>query len=485
MLFLMLVSLYTSRVLLQALGVEDYGVYNAVAGFIALFSMVSNSIAGAISRYLTFVLGQRKQELLNKVFSTALIIQITIALLVVILVEIIGVWFLNTHMTIPKDRIMAANWVLQFALLTFIFNLWSTPYNATIIAHEKMSAFAYIGIFDGCAKLSIAFLILISPIDKLVFYALLMCLISFVTRLIYTIYCNRHFEECHFRWGFDKSLFREMFGFAGWNFIGCTSGVLLSQGINLLYNVYFGPIVNAARGLASQVQAAVGQFSDNFFIAVQPQITKSFAGNEVDEAHSLTVRSSRLGFLLLMALVIPIVAETDFILGLWLKEVPAHTSAFIKIILLDSLFCSFSQPLIKLMLATGKIKLYQIVVGTVNILNFPVAWLVLYFGGSPELTQMTLWLFSIIALGLRLYMVNAVTNFPVRYFLSSTVLRCMLIFLVCSIPAFCMICLMEYGFLRCCLDVIVSELTIVVMVYTFGLNRGERLFVVNKIKQFV
>ena len=479
----MAVNLYTSRVLLQALGVQDYGVYNAVAGFIALFSMVSNSISGAISRYLTFVLGQGKQFVLNKVFSTALIIQISIAVLVVALVEMVGVWFLNTHMTIPDGRMVAANWVLQFALLTFIFNLWATPYNATIIAHEKMSAFAYIGIFDGCAKLSIAFLIMVSPIDKLIFYAALMCLISLLTRLLYTVYCRRNFEECRFKWIFDKALFLEMFGFAGWNFIGTTSGVLLGQGLNLLYNIYLGPVVNAARGLASQVQAAVNQFSDNFLIAVQPQITKSFAVGDLKESHSLVARSSRLGFLLMMALVVPIVNETDFILGLWLKEVPTHTSAFIKIIMLDALFCSFSQPLIKLMLASGKIKKYQILVGTANILNFPVAWIVLYSWKSPELTQMTLWGFSVLALALRLYMVKTTTRFPVRFFLSSTVFRCLGIACVCFVPGILLAQVFTEGLMRFGLTVVISEVVIIVIVALFGFDVSERHFFLDKIKK--
>lgn len=485
MLFLMLVNLYTSRVVLQALGIEDYGVYNAVAGFIALFSMVSNSISSAISRFLTFVLGLGDQMKLNKVFSTALIIQITIALIVVALVEIVGVWFLNTHMTIPGDRISAANCVLQLTLLTFVFNLWSTPYNAAIIAHEKMSAFAYIGIFDGCAKLSVAFLIWVSPIDNLIFYSLLMSLIALSTRILYTLYCKRNFEECHFKWVLDKGLFKEMFGFAGWNFIGCMSGVLLGQGINLLYNVYLGPMVNAARGLASQVQAAVGQFTSNFFVAVQPQITKSFASNQLSEAHALVIRSSRLGFLLMMALVIPIVSETEFILGLWLKEIPAHTSSFIQIILLNGLFCSFSEPLIKMMLATGKIKKYQIVVGSANLLNFPVAWIVLYFSGNPEFTQMTLWLFSLISLILRLYMLKEMVNFPVIKFFTNTVFKCVGIFLVCILPVLIFSFFMEDGVVRFFLNVIISEVVIFFVVYSFGLNSGERQFVIQKMHSFI
>ena len=255
MLFLMLVSLYTSRIILQALGVEDYGVYNAVAGFIAMFSMISSSIAGAISRFITFVLGQGDKDKLKKVFSTAIIIQLSLAVIIVILVEAVGVWFLNSHMTIPIGREVAANYVLQFALVTFVLNLWSTPYNAALIAHERMGAFAYIGIFEGCANLAIALIVMYMSFDGLIVYGALLCVVAFVTRMIYNIYCKRHFEECSFKWTFDKKLFKEMFGFAGWNFIGSISGLLRDQGINILFNVFNGPTINAARGLATRVSS--------------------------------------------------------------------------------------------------------------------------------------------------------------------------------------------------------------------------------------
>ena len=391
MLFLMVVNLYTSRVILQALGVEDYGVYNAIAGFIAMFSMVSSAIAGAISRFITFVLGQGDKDKLKKVFSTAIIIQLTLAAIVVVLVEVVGVWFLNTHMTIPDGREVAANWVLQFALVTFVLNLWSTPYNAALIAHEKMAAFAYIGIFEGVANLIIAFMVMYSPFDRLIVYGAFICLIALITRMIYNGYCKKHFDECIFKWTFDYNLFKEMFSFAGWNFIGSISGLLRDQGINILFNGFCGPIINAARGLAIQVQTAVFKFSSNFYVAVQPQITKSYASDNVDESHDLVLRSSRFAFLLLTALIVPLITETDFILQLWLKEVNSyHTTAFVQIILLCTLIDSLSTPLIYLMLATGNIKRYQIVVGLFNFINFPVAWIILYCGGSPELAQLSI-----------------------------------------------------------------------------------------------
>ena len=485
MLFLMIVNLYTSRVILQALGVEDYGVYNAIAGFIAMFSMVSSAIAGAISRFITFVLGQGDKDKLKKVFSTAIIIQLTLAAIVVVLVEAVGVWFLNTHMTIPDGREVAANWVLQFALVTFVLNLWSTPYNAALIAHEKMAAFAYIGIFEGVANLIIAFMVMCSPFDRLIVYGALICLIALTTRMIYNGYCKKHFDECIFNWTFDYKLFREMFSFAGWNFIGSISGLLRDQGINILFNVFCGPIINAARGLAIQVQTAVFKFSSNFYVAVQPQITKTYASDNVDESHDLVLRSSRFAFLLLTALIVPLITETDFILQLWLKEVPAHTTAFVQIILLCTLIDSLSTPLIYLMLATGNIKRYQIVVGLFNFINFPVAWIILYCGGSPELAQLSIIFFSLGALILRISMLRPLTHFPVRDFMVSTVSRCLFIVTICFIVSLTISQKMDNGLSRFILNFSVTELTLGILLLTIGLNTGEKKFIFEKVNAFI
>lgn len=485
MLFLMVVNLYTSRVILQALGVEDYGVYNAIAGFIAMFSMVSSAIAGAISRFITFVLGQGDKDKLKKVFSTAIIIQLTLAAIVVVLVEVVGVWFLNTHMTIPDGREVAANWVLQFALVTFVLNLWSTPYNAALIAHEKMAAFAYIGIFEGVANLIIAFMVMYSPFDRLIVYGAFICLIALITRMIYNGYCKKHFDECIFRWTFDYNLFKEMFSFAGWNFIGSISGLLRDQGINILFNVFCGPIINAARGLAIQVQTAVFKFSSNFYVAVQPQITKSYASDNVDESHDLVLRSSRFAFLLLTALIVPLITETDFILQLWLKEVPAHTTAFVQIILLCTLIDSLSTPLIYLMLATGNIKRYQIVVGLFNFINFPVAWIILYCGGSPELAQLSIIFFSLGALILRISMLRPLTHFPVRDFMVSTVSRCLFIVTICFIVSLTISQKMDNGLSRFILNFSVTELTLGILLLTIGLNTGEKKFIFEKVNAFI
>lgn len=482
MVFLMIINLYTSRVVLQCLGVEEYGVYNAVGGFISMFSMISAALSTAISRFLTYTIGEGNISKLKKVFSTSVIIQILLCVILVLLMETVGVWFLNTKMTIPEGRYIAANWVFQFSLITFTVNLLSVPYNAVLIAHEKMNAFAYIGIYEGLAALGIAFFLKCSPIDTLIFYAFLMCSVALSTRLIYGIYCKRHFEECTFSWIFEKSLLKDMLGFAGWNFIGVTSGVLRSQGINLLFNVYLGPIINAARGLAMQVLAAVNKFSGSFYTAIQPQITKYYAAKEYDAANGLVCRSSRLAFFLLMCLCLPLLWETDFLLGLWLEEVPIQTSVLTRIVLVFTLSEAFSQPLIYLMLATGNIKKYQIVVGGLCLLNFPVAWVLLHLGYSAAVAQATTIIFSWFSLFARLYMLHGLVNFPVFAFLKETLVKSLLVFALSSILPVMLTVLFDISWKRFIFNAIAMELVAIIVVVSIGLSQSERRWIFSKIR---
>lgn len=481
MIFLLLINLYTSRVVLQCLGVEDYGVYSAVGGFVSMFSLISAALSTAISRYLTYTIGEADIAKLKRVFSTSLIIQLVLCLVLVLLMETVGVWFLNTKMTIPEGRYIAANWVLQFSIITFSINLFSVPYNAVLIAHERMNAFAYIGIYEGIVTLGIAFLLKCSPMDTLILYALLMCCVALSTRLIYGIYCKRHFEECRFKWCLDKSLLKNMMGFAGWNFIGVSSGVLRSQGLNLLFNVYWGPVVNAARGLAMQVLAAVNKFSSSFYTAVQPQITKYYAAKEYDAANVLVCRSSRLAFFLLMLICLPLLCGTDFLLSLWLEEVPMQTAVLTRIVLVYTLSEAFSQPLIYLMLATGKIQKYQIVVGGLCLLNFPVAWILLHLGYSAAVAQATTIVFSWLSLFVRLHMLRGMVNFPVFVFLKDTLGRSLLVFALSSILPAMLIVLYDISWKRFIFNTIAMELVAIIVIVFIGLSQSERRWLLSKI----
>lgn len=376
----MAVSLYTSRVVLNALGVEDFGIYNVVGGVVAMFSVLSGSLSTAISRFITYELGKGNKENLNKIFSSAVTIQFGLAGIIILLAETIGIWFLNIKMNIPEVRMEAANWVFQFSIITFAINLISVPYNASIIAHEKMSAFAYISILEAVGKLTIAYLITISPIDKLIFYAILMCVVALIVRLTYGNYCKRHFSECTYHFSWDKLLLKQMFGFAGWNFIGASSAILRDQGGNVVINLFCGPTVNAARGIAFQVNNAVNQFVTNFMTALNPQITKSYASGDKEYMMTLIFQGARLSFYMLFLLSLPILVNTHYILTLWLKIVPEHAVLFVQLILIFALSESISQPLITAMLATGKIRNYQIIVGGLQMMNLPVSYILLQIG---------------------------------------------------------------------------------------------------------
>lgn len=296
MIVLMLVHLYTSRLILKVLGVDDFGIYNVVGGFVAMFSLISGSLSNAISRFITFELGKNNIVRLKEVFSSAVSVQILLALGIIFISEIIGIWFLNVKMNIPADRMIAANCVFQCSLLTFAINLISVPYNASIIAHERMTAFAYISILEVLLRLAVVLLLFVIGFDKLIAYAILLVLVATLIRLIYGFYCTRHFEECHYNFTFNKQLVKEMTSLASWNVLGASGNILNIHGVNLLMNLFFGIKVNAARGLAVQVNSAVSQFVTSFTTAVNPQITKSYAQNDLSYTFKLVMMSSKYSF---------------------------------------------------------------------------------------------------------------------------------------------------------------------------------------------
>lgn len=417
MLFLMLISLYTSRVILNALGVEDYGIYNVVGGVVTMFSMLSGSLSAAISRFLTFELGKGDSKKLKNVFSSSVTIQAGLAIIIIIIAETLGLWFLNEKMVIPENRIVAANWCYQFSVITFAINLISIPYNASIVAHERMSAFAYISILEGIGKLVIAWCIVINPIDRLVFFALMVAILSCTVIFIYMNYCKRHFDECAYHFVYDHDLLKQMFGFAGWNFIGASSAVLRDQGGNIILNLFFGPTVNAARAIAVKVNTVITSFVQNFMIALNPQITKSYANGDLDYMFKLIFKGARYSYYILLLLALPVILNTHYILVIWLKLLPNHTSNFVQLILFLALSESISNPLITAMLATGKIRNYQLVVGGLQMMNLPVAFICLYFGAVPESVVVVAIVLSQCCLAARLYMLQGMIGLSIKRFL--------------------------------------------------------------------
>lgn len=481
MLFLMVVSLYTSRVVLNALGVEDFGIYNVVGGIVAMFTVLSGSLSAAISRFITYELGKENQDNLNKIFSSAVTIQLGLAGIIILLAETIGLWFLNAKMNIPEIRMGAANWVFQFSILTFAINLISVPYNASIIAHEKMSAFAYISILEAVGKLTIAFFIVISPMDKLIFYSILMCLVAIIIRSTYGNYCKRHFNECTYHFIWDKKLLKQMFGFAGWNFIGAASAVLRDQGGNVVINLFCGPSVNAARGIAFQVNNAVNQFVTNFMTALNPQITKSYASGEKEYMMTLIFQGARLSFYMLLLLSLPILTNTHYILELWLKTVPEHTVYFVQLVLIFALSESIAQPLITAMLATGRIRNYQIIVGGLQMMNLPISYLLLQLGFFPEIVIIIAIGISQCCLAARLILLKGMIGISIRKYLQKVYFNIIAVSIAAVILPLISTNYIEESFINFIFISLIAIICTITSIYFIGCNHQERQFIHQKL----
>lgn len=481
MLFLMLIGFYTSRVVLEALGENDYGVYSVIGGVVAMFSVISGALNSAVSRFITFELGKNEAAQSNKVYSTAVTIQLALALIVIVLAEPAGLWFIDNRMTIDPVRIPAAKWVLQFSLLSFAVNLMSVPQMASITAHEKMSAYAYIGIFDGLLRLGVALLILHSSADRLVCYSALMACAVVIVRIAYGIYCRRNFPECRYRPVLDMPLMKEMFSFAGWNFIGVTSGVLRDHGGNILVNIFFSTAVNAARGVAVQLNGAVQGFVTNFMTAVNPQITKSYASGDRDYMLSLVRKSSRMSFYLLLVIALPILFNTEYLLGIWLKDVPAHTSLFVQLFLIFALSESISTPLVTAQLATGNIRKYQIIVGGLQLLNLPVSYVLLKSGAPAESTVAVSIVISQICLFARLILLKSMIGLSPGEFLRRVYMNVLAVAAVAAAVPFVLRTFMPDGFLGFCLGAGVCVLSAGLSIFFIGCTVIERREIVTTI----
>ena len=485
MLVMMAIGFITTRVMLKALGVTNYGINDVVGGLVAMFSMLSASLSGAVSRFFTFGLGKGDMKHLRVVFSTSINIHILLAIIVVIAIETVGVWFLNNRMVIPADRLYAANWVLQCSTITFAINLLSVPYRAAIIAHERMSAFAYLTIFDAAAKLLIVCAVYFYGGDKLILLAVLNITPALISQVIYWRYCKRNFVECEYRFVTDKKLFKEIFGFAGWSFIGNTAGLMKNQGVNVVLNVCVGTSINAARGIAMQVNGMVMQFINNFTMALNPQIIKDYAAGQLQRMHKLMFQGTKLSYYIFMVLSIPLIFEVEAFLTLWLGEVPAHTVLFTRLVLVLSLAEIVSYTLITAQNATGKIRDYQIVVGGILLLNLPVSYLLLRLGMFPEITVIVAIVVSQLCLVARLWFLRRMIDFPVRQFIIKVYLNVISVTLLSLIvPAACYV-LMPPGYTRVFVLGCLSVVSSIAAVYFVGCTREERMLVGNALVSII
>ncbi|MCM1518486.1 MAG: hypothetical protein NC117_07595 [Pseudoflavonifractor sp.] len=485
MLFLVAVNLYTSRIVLEALGVSDFGIYNVVGGVVAMFALVSGSISAAISRYITYELGTGNKERLALIFSTSVNILLIISAVIVLLAETVGLWFINVKMVFPPGRLAAANWVFQLSIVTFIINLISLPYNATIISHEKMSAFAYISILEAVGKLGIAFLIMLSVPDRLVFYAILMCLLAIIVRIVYMRYCRGHFSECKYRFMIDRPLLGEMFGFAGWNFIGAGSAMLRDQGGNIVINLFYGTVVNAACGIAVQVNNAITGFVTNFMTALNPQITKSYASGDHAYMMTLILHGARLSFYMLLLISLPVLLNTHYLLSLWLTVVPGYATVFVQLILVFAMSESISTPLITATLATGNIRNYQLIVGGLQMLNLPVVYVLLRNGFQPQWVYIVAIIISQLCLAARLFLLRGMINLNVRRYMTKVYLNVLVVTLCAIVVPGVVRSLVAEDFVNFVMVTLVCVVFTAISIYYVGCSRDERQFVVAKCRKLL
>lgn len=485
MIFTMVVSLYTTRVFLEALGVIDYGIYNVVGGFVAMFGLISGSLSAATSRFITFELGTGNKERLKKVFSSSVTIQIGLSIFIIILTEVVGVWFVNNKMVIPEERLVAANWVLHISVLTFTINLISIPYNAALIAHERMGIFAFFAILESVLKLFISFAIVAVSCDRLIFYTILLGVIAIIIRLLYGAYCKQHFEECSYNFSFDKDVLYKMFSFAGWNMFGAGSAVLREQGVNVLLNLFFGATVNSARGVAQQVSGSVVQLANNIMTAVNPQITKNYALGDMEYTIRLVFMGARFTMFLLLLMAIPLLCETETVLRLWLHEVPEYTVVFVRLVLVYLMVEAVSYSMVTLMLATGDIKKYQIIVGGCQLLNFPLAWIVLTLGLGPEYTVIVSIIVGTACMILRLYMLKEMVNFPALKFFKDVYINVWVVAIVALPLPQIIVYWFEDSIIRFLVVCAVSIVTTATSILCIGCNSYERKLLLLKVHAVV
>lgn len=485
MFVLMAVSLYTSRVVLQTLGIQDYGIYNVVGGIVAMVGIFNTSMASSIQRYLSFEIGKGDRYYLRKVFNVCFFIYVFLSVIFLLVAETIGLWFLNTQLVIPDDRIAAANWIYQFSIFSVINSLLSNPFNATIIAHEKMNAFAFISILEALLKLAIVFVLLVIPYDRLIIYGFLVMLISFLVTMIYRSYCLKHFPESHLKWYGDKTLFKELLSYSGWNLFGSAANVAKGQGLNILLNMFFNPSVNAARGIAYQVNTAVSSFFSNFYTAVRPQITKYYAQDNREEMLKLVFRSSKFAFFLIFILSLPIIIEAPYIINLWLGQLPELVVPFVRIILVITAIDAMANPIMTVAHATGKIALYQMSVGTMTILNIPISYVFLKLGFSPIVVFIVSLIISVICMFMRLAIVYRLIRFPVAKYIKEVYGSALVVTIIAPIIPVLLHIFCSQSLLSVILVCITSVLISCLSIYILALSKQERSSVLNLINHSI
>lgn len=482
----MIVGLYTGRVMLQALGIENYGINAVVGGIVAMSSLITSTMSDAISRYITFTIGTGNKEQAKKMFSTAINAQIVMAMIAAVILEIIGLWFLNTQATIPEGRLFAANWVFQCGIIVLIISLISSPFTATIISHERMSIYAYISIVDAFFKLAICFTIMAYGGERLILFAVLQMLVVIIMQSFYGWFCYKHFEEASYSFKiFDKNLLKELTAFSGWNLINNSAAVFATQGVSMLINVFFGVTYNAARGIAITVNNAVQGFVASFSIAFTPQITKLYAAGEKERAVYLGNQGTRFTWLMMYIFIVPVCVEADTLLKIWLGNVPEMAALFLRFAMFESLSVASGKNLYRLIQADGHVRKYTIHAAITAGLIFPLAWLA-YNWGAPVWTSYFIFIIDFFILNIvRFYDLKRLMAFSIRQHLSECVIPCVIVSVISFIVPLIVVHLMERNFIRFIINVPISIFWTGVCCITFGLTQSERLFIWSKTKEII
>lgn len=485
MLFMMGIALYTNRVVLDKLGVEDFGIYNVVGGIVVMLGFLSGCMSNSVQRFLSYELGKNNKNRVNRVFNVSLTVHVCISIVILIAMETVGLWFLNNKMNIPVSRMNAANWVFQCSIITMMFTVVQVPYNAIIISKEKMGIYAYISILEVSLKLIVVYLLCISSIDKLKLYAILIMIVTIGILLVYRVYCVKRFEEARFCFIKDGKLFKEIISFSGWNMLSEIAWTFTGPGVNILLNIFYGPAINAARGLAEQVNGAVSRFVQNFQTAVNPQLIKMYAAEEYENMKILLFRSTRFSFYLLFALSLPLIIEMDFILHLWLKNVPMYTIEFCQLILVYSLVSVNSTLLPKIVWANGNIRRYQIVVSVILFLNFPLSYFLLVCGLSPLATTYLAIVIQLVIIRVRLHLVSKIVSLSKKQYLKEVIIKNFEVAVVSFIIPYCIKYILNESFISSIVIMIVSFLSVLISTYILGLQNQEKLFVKGILKKYL
>lgn len=477
--FVLGISIYTSRVILSALGVVDYGIYDVIGGLVALVATVNFAMMCATTRFLTFQLGRDDNEHLNEAYSNSIIIHSIIAIFIIIVGELLGPYCIVHYLTIPMERLDAAQWCLQYSIFACAIGIITVPYNSLVISYEQMDAFAVISIIGAVLKLGIAFILVITPFDRLEFYSLLILLANVITLLLYVLYSKRKFPEVKFSRPKDGKMRKEMISFASWSMIGSTGVMFSNQGQNILLNIFFGPVVNAARAVAVQVCNAVNNLTSNLYQAISPQINKSFASGNIEYMNKLIFASSKYTFYLLFIFILPLIYTGDFILGIWLEEVPERAAIFMYLMLISCIFTALGQPFSNAVGATGNIKKYQLIEGGLQVLTLFVSWLFLLLIPYPEIVFIVHIIMSFIIQIARLVIASPMINLKKKDYCIYVVKPCFLVSLASIALTVFVKLVVEINWISFFVLNIFTVLVIVSAVYFLGLDKSEKVFINN------